>query len=69
MPIWWYSLQPFVLFYGHSVHFLVILYTFSRFGMFFSRKNLATLQSIPVDAVVVAKYAKVPLIVKNKRRP
>jgi uncharacterized membrane protein len=33
----WNSLGPFAIFYGHLVHFVVIEYIFSRFGMFLQK--------------------------------
>jgi hypothetical protein len=46
----WYTLRPFGLFLrpleilcGHLAYFVVIWYIFPHFGIFFSKKNLATL--------------------------
>jgi hypothetical protein len=47
----WSILRLFCLFYCHSVYFMTIWYIcgyleyFSRFGMFFSKNNLASLVS------------------------
>jgi hypothetical protein len=35
----WSILQPFGMFHGNLVHFLVICYIFSRFGMLYQEKS------------------------------